>query len=88
MRDKWTPETVMTLKGHRPVQTVTAYPPDGHPAGCCIRPDLTVVALQTDCGTRFYGVKSARIDSYLRMRVSGFDPRFEEMNAWPDAKPE
>lgn len=83
--EKWVPESVMTLQGVRPVIRVIAHAPGNHPPGCPLVTSCTAVEVITDAGRRWYGVESARIDSYLRMRVSGFNPRFEEMAAWPDA---
>lgn len=84
MLTHYVPNTVMTLKGRRPVLTVKAHPPNQH-AGP-IRADLTAVEVVTDAGSRWYGCARAWIGSDLEMHVEGFDPRFEEMAAWPKSE--
>jgi hypothetical protein len=86
-RDKWTPKAVMTLRGVSPVVRVEAFPPNKHPAKSCIRADCTLVLLTAVNGeSRQYGFEKAWIDSHLRMRVSGYNPGFEEVAHWEDAK--
>ncbi len=98
MSDKWTPSHVsaMAIRGlGGPIITksvlviqAVAHPPGTHPHSP-IKDTLTAVELRTDRnGSRWYGCKSAYIDSYLRMRVVGWDTRNEEMARWPDAKEE
>lgn len=92
MKDKWTPATILAFHNGKagifPVDTVKAFPPNQHPAKCPIKDDMTAVQLISSCGpSRWYGFEKAWIDSHLRMRVSGYDPRFEEVSKWQDAKP-
>ena len=82
---KFAPERVMTLRGILPVSGWRSYPPGQHPALCPIVGDLTALEVCTAAGSRWYGVKRAWIGSDLRMRVQGFNPRFEGMMAWEDA---
>jgi len=89
MTPRYTPEAVMTEKGMRAVVQTIAYARDGHPEGCPLVPDCIAVELVTDIGLRrWYGVQHAIINSELRMVVTGFDARFEEMAAWAVATEE
>jgi hypothetical protein len=93
-RDKWTPEAVGIVSRkdgkyypHVPVDTVKIHPPGVSAVGA-IYTSLYAVELVTFHGSRWYCFPEARIDSFLRCRVSGFDSRFEEVSAWPDAQAE
>ncbi len=82
---KYTPKEVMIPKyGIQKVINVTVLSPHKHYSA--IKPELYLVQLHTDLGSRFYGFEGAEIDSSLRCRVWGFDPKFEEVMAWQDVK--
>ena len=85
-KEKWTPKKVMTQFGISPVVNVHTFPPGQHPKDSAIKKDLTLVQLTAANGQkRNYGFHNAKIDSYLKMRVSGYDSRFEEIVNWEDA---
>ena len=65
-----------------PVTGYRAYPPNKHPADCPLTPDCTALELRTAHGSRWYGVSSARINSELRMVITGIDPRDEIRMRW------
>ena len=86
---RYIPDRVMIVSpgfmGAVRVHSARAHPPNAHPAECPIRADVTALELVTAYGSRWYGCERAWINSELRMCVSGFDERFEEMRAWPNA---
>lgn len=84
---RYTPETVMTLKGIRPVVRAIAHPPGSHPASP-IKNEMTAVELVTEAGSRWYGCERAWINSDLRMVVQGCDSRDEARMSWSPVSPE
>jgi hypothetical protein len=84
---KVTPARVRIIgHGLQPVVRAVTHPPGSHKSA--IRPELTALELVTPKGSRWYGVRSARISSRLEMEVELLDPRFEEMAAWRNAPKE
>ena len=83
---RYAPQVVMTLKGRLPVEQSIFWPAATAPKGCPIRIDCNVLELRTAAGSRWYGVKAAHINSELRMIVTGFPARFEEMSGWEVCK--
>jgi len=84
---RYAPLIVMTAHaGYQHVTGSRAYPPQQHPAKCPLVNDCTAVELVTPNGSRWYGVRSAWINSELRMVVTGFSAKFEEMAKWEVCK--
>lgn len=82
-RARYTPDSIITHRGHGKVNSIKTFPPNAHPEGCPLVQNCTAVQLVSDAyGSRWYGVERAYINSELRMIVIGFDARFEEMAAW------
>lgn len=80
---RYVPNALTTLRGRSPVVRVEAFTPQNHPADSAINRDLTLVRATCANGDRRdYGFNSARIGPSLRMEVSGFGARFEEVAAW------
>ena len=73
--------------GLRPVVRVIAHPPGTHPEKCPLVKTCTAVQVVNDRGnSRWYGVEKAWIGSDLRFRISGFSPKFEELQKWEDGQ--
>lgn len=87
---KLVPNHVHTLEGGAKslVHATKTYPPYQHPSYCPLGGHYTVLELQTNFGSRWFGVKRAWIGSDLNMHVEPLDDRFEEMAAWADAPPD
>jgi len=82
---RYTPKTVMTLKGVRRVVRVISHPPGKHPPEVPIIPNLTALQLITDTGvSHWVGVEDAKINAELRMVVRGgfINPRNELARNW------
>lgn len=71
--EKWAPRCYKTII--RPPNT----------AHTVIKPHLYEVEVINPPHKRFYGFELAHIDSYLRVRVSGYDIGFSEVNNWENA---
>lgn len=74
------------------VQGVTIHAPGEHRHWkgttkeiCFIRRDLYCVQVTTTFGSRFFGFERAWIGSDLRVHVSGYDAKFEEVQNWGDS---
>ena len=84
--DKWTPTTTFILRhGQVPVLRVVAHPPGTHNKSVIVD-HMTAVELVTAHGSRWFGFANAFIDSHLRMRCVGWNPRNELVQIWPDAE--
>jgi len=79
---RYAPEKVFTLKGTYPVKRYIAHPPGNHPKGCPIKSDMTVLEMQTEGGSCWYGFEKVWINSELRMVVSGFGSADEVRRNW------
>lgn len=92
-RAKWTPVQTLIrcsdgLQRVLPVLQTRAFPPGHHPEGCPLTADCTAVQLSTAEGSRWWGFERAEIDSFLRMRVTGYSPQNEIVQGWEDARDE
>lgn len=89
MRDttpRYTPDTILTANGIFTVLQRVFHPPGKHPSESPIKSEVGCVALTTIGGTRWYGCDKGWINSELRMVVSGFPAKFEEMSNWEVCK--
>src|SRR5262245_44297764 len=82
LADNRVPEEKFTLHGMKPVAKVEIFPPHQHPKGSAIQEVFTLVKVTAVTGeSRQYGFDEAFIDSYLRVRCVGYNPRFSEVAA-------
>jgi hypothetical protein len=86
MTPRYAPTTDLfpTPAGFRylPVERYVVHPPGAHPRGCPLAADCTALELQAGPASRWYGVATARIDSGLRMVITGTNPRDEVRMKW------
>lgn len=82
---RYAPSEVMKAgHGRLPVLSYRVHPPVSDPKdrNAPIVASMTALECVTSAGSRWYGCERAWINSELRMVVSGFDARFEEMGRW------
>jgi hypothetical protein len=90
---KWLPERML---GESPNGAYQYSPvvkcevlPKGHKQAPIRSDCFCLVVTLANKGKRYFGFEqSPIIDSYLRMRVKAYNPNFEEVCNWPDAKAE
>lgn len=75
---RYAPNMDMTDHGMRPVLCWLV-----HPARCPICADMIALECVTAVCSRWYGVQSARINSELRMVITGTPIRDEVRMKWP-----
>jgi hypothetical protein len=87
--ERWVPDKVIhTSWGITEISEIRIYPPNTHPSNL-IRKDLYRVDVICSHDTkRSFGFENAKIDSFLRVRVSGYSDLWEEVNNWEIAKSE
>ena len=81
MTPRYAPETVMTLKGERPVLKYIVHP-KGKREECPISENMAALEIVTDSGSRWFGVSDAYINAELRMVVVGTNVRDEIRMKW------
>lgn len=77
---RYAPAEVMTRYGRLPVLRAVFHNAGAHKGP--IAPEMGALELITEKGSRWYGFQRGMINAELRMIVSGFNPRFEEVAAW------
>jgi hypothetical protein len=81
---KLIPHELMTIKGRSAVDKYIAHQPNSKEHGP-IKAELTAVeCICVNGERRWFGFERAYITSALRMAVSGWNPRFEEVQGWSD----
>lgn len=76
------PDSVVTLRGIRPVTGWTIYAPGYAPKGAPVAGDMTTVRADTDAGPRWFGFVEAFIGSDLRVHVAGGFADCENARGW------
>jgi hypothetical protein len=79
---RYVPRQLMTLCGMQPVQRIIGYNPGQHPKECPLKPDISVIQCVTPGGSRWFGVKTFKINAELRMVITGTNPRDTVRMRW------
>jgi hypothetical protein len=83
---KYAPEEVLIVRGNAwdtlPVTSYIAHAPNTHTSP--IKPELIALELKTARGSRWYGVKKAKINSELKMIFVPISEKDEVLRKLPD----
>jgi hypothetical protein len=79
---RYVPRQLMTLHGVQPVTHISSHLPGNHPKECPLKNDIMVIQVKTPVGSRWFGVKSFKINSELRGVITGTNPRDTVRMRW------